>query len=120
MKVKEGKATCCSKSMCPNALITFHYIESFEVLLLLAVLGVPVFEQCRGLYLLNYIAIYMLNCASLILECSMSNLYYHMVTCVCQYNVIEMLYLYMTIKYLDIKMPYPDFKVTEPDILWSH
>ena len=42
-------------------LITFHFIESSEVLLLLAVLGVPVFEQCRGLYLLNYIAIYMLN-----------------------------------------------------------
>ena len=44
-----------------------------------------------GGYSLNYIAIY------LILECSMSILYYHMVTCVSQYNVIEMLYLDMTI-----------------------
>ena len=38
-----------------------------------------------------------LTCAILILECSMSILYYHMVTCVSQYNVIEMLYLDMTI-----------------------
>ena len=38
-----------------------------------------------------------LTCAILILECSMSILYYHMVTCVSQYNVIEMLYLDTTI-----------------------
>ena len=38
-----------------------------------------------------------LTCAILILECSMSILYYHMVTCVSQYNVIEVLYLDMII-----------------------
>ena len=49
--------------------------------------------------LLSSIALFMLNmtCAILILECTMSILYYHMVTCLCQYNVIEMLNLNMTI-----------------------
>ena len=79
-----------------------------------------VFDQCRGLPELYCDINVELTCGILLWECSISILYYHMVACVCQYNVVEMLYLDMTIYYPDIKMPYPDFKVTYPDIVRSH
>ena len=75
--------------------LTFHFIKFSQVLLLLAVL-VYFINVARLLVLYCDINVE-LTCVILILECSMSILYYHMVTCVCQYNVIEMLYLDMTI-----------------------
>ena len=68
------------------------------MLLLLAVLEYRYLSNAEPLLTELYCDIYVeLTCAILILECSMSILYYHMVACVSQYNVIEVLYLDMTI-----------------------